>query len=112
MHKSPVGNPAGDQDGTQASIYYPGHARFEAYDIIVVVWKGDSRQLYGYQLKEGSQASIGLAYVKVFDTSYLIRGAAAKGIKSIRLYQAIIDENLRPFLVFLEVNGLLSNGRL
>ena len=87
--------PRSHEDGV--SIYYPGHAQFEAYDVIVSEWKGGLRRLYGYQLKEGSSVTKGFAYEQVFDASYLIRGKATTKSKSIRLYEAIADDRLRVF---------------
>ena len=84
-------------DGSKVSIYYPGHARFADYDIIVAVWKEGGRQLYGYQLKEGWSATKGFALDDVFDASYLIRGVATTRAASIRLYQTPSDDQLEEF---------------
>ena len=36
------------------AVFYPPHARFETYDLVVVAYQqADVRQVYGYQLKEG-----------------------------------------------------------
>ena len=38
------------------AVYYPPHARFEAYDLIVVLHQAlGKRRIYGYQLKEGRE---------------------------------------------------------
>jgi hypothetical protein len=88
-----------DQESDQVSIYYPGHARFNAYDVIVAVWKhGDgSRKLYGYQLKEEQAAGKPFAYNDVFDSSYLIRGKSTSQASSIRLFAACSENQVDTF---------------
>jgi len=90
--------PKEDQDSDQVSIYYPGHARFQAYDVIVAVWEhgGGKRILYGYQLKEGQTTGKAFAYNQVFDSSYLIRGKSAKE-GSIRLFAACSQAQVDTF---------------
>jgi len=80
------------------SIYYPGHARFEAYDVILAFWDADgSRLLYGYQLKEGSTIPAAFAFDKVFEKSFLIRGKATEGRRSVRLWHSVSDTELDSF---------------
>ena len=84
--------------GTAISVYYPGHARFEAYDIIVAFWDSTgNRHLYGYQLKEGSEVPKGFAYNTIFDQSYLIRGKAPGKSGSVRLWWSVDEETLDGF---------------
>eukprot|EP00980_Cylindrotheca_fusiformis_P003372 scaffold749_cov97-Cylindrotheca_fusiformis.AAC.2 len=68
------------------SIYFPTHAQFQVYDIILACWDDNlERQLYGYQLKEGSTVpNKGFAMEDLFIRSYLIRGKATTKDNSIR----------------------------
>lgn len=87
-----------DQGCDQISIYYPGHAKFQAYDVIVAFWKvGQPRKLYGYQLKEGADVGKPFAYDNLFAASYLIRGAATKSAHSVRLFMSCSEEQLDSF---------------
>lgn len=80
------------------SVYYPGHARFEAYDIILAFWnENGSRELYGYQLKEGKATPKPYAYDNVFQLSFLIRGLASTETKSVKLWLAVSDAALDSF---------------
>lgn len=80
------------------SIYYPGHARFEAYDVILAFWTADgSRLLYGYQLKEGSTIPAVFAFDQVFTKCFLIRGKAMQGRRSVRLWHSVSDTELDNF---------------
>ena len=90
--ETPLGTPA-------VALYYPGHARFEAYDIIVAFWDTDGkRKLYGYQLKEGSAIPAGFAFDDLFTKSFLIRGkATAQGNKSVRLWRSVSEAELDDF---------------
>lgn len=91
--------PEEDQDKDQVSIYYPGHARFNAYDVIIAFWKrgGAKKKLFGYQMKEGQSTGKPFAYDEAFDTSYLIRGKATSKETSIRLFTACNDEQVENF---------------
>jgi hypothetical protein len=66
------------------AIYWPAHAQFEHYDVIVAVYTArGSRKLYGYQLKEGT--SIGKAQAShLFTKSFVVRGNAAENSSQIR----------------------------
>ena len=67
------------------SLYWPGHAKFKHYDIVVAVWDDEgSRTLYGYQCKEGSTLPDAFANESLFHHSYVIRGAAV--VKDCLLY--------------------------
>ena len=62
------------------AIYFPPHARFERYDVIVIVWdKLGRRQNIGYQLKEGGALPKSGTNRK-FTSSYVIRGDSAEGV--------------------------------
>mmetsp|Transcript_28332 Transcript_28332/g.77783 ORF Transcript_28332/g.77783 Transcript_28332/m.77783 type:complete len:642 (+) Transcript_28332:160-2085(+) len=88
---APAGTPA-------ISIYYPGHARFEDYDIILAFWDSDGKRLlYGYQLKEGSTIPKAFPNNEHFHQSYLIRGAAKERNSSVRLWQSVSDSQLDDF---------------
>jgi hypothetical protein len=84
--------------GTAAiSIYYPGHAKFEAYDIILARWDAEgNRYLYGYQLKEGGTIPRSYAFNQ-FYRSYLIRGAAPREGASVRMWRSVSDDELDTF---------------
>jgi hypothetical protein len=60
------------------SVYYPDHAQFEVYDVIVVYFRdaGD-KKIYGYQLREGVKLSVKDAR-QGFEKSFVIRGKTAK----------------------------------
>jgi hypothetical protein len=73
-----VGGIAAPAQFPHVSIYYPSHASFEMYDIIVAVWFAASeKHLIGYQLKEGRELPKARANAS-FHTSYVVRGDAAK----------------------------------
>eukprot|EP00978_Attheya_sp_CCMP212_P047607 scaffold422424_cov51-Attheya_sp.AAC.1 len=80
------------------SVYYPTHAKFEAYDVILAYWGDDNyRQLYGYQLKEGKGVPKAFAMDKIFQGSYLIRGAPTTNDNSIRLWTTPSNNTLDTF---------------
>lgn len=92
-HKSPV-----KERVPAISIYYPGAARFKAYDMILAVWDFEgNRYLYGYQLKEGSEVPRPFAYDQIFHQSYLIRGNAPHSSRSARLWRSVSAGELRTF---------------
>ena len=77
------------------SIYYPTHASFHLYDVIVAHYDdGGLRKLYGYQLKEGKTLPKEIA-MTVFEGSFAIRGEAAQvpgmGKDWVRLSEHQID---------------------
>jgi hypothetical protein len=80
------------------SVYYPGHAKFEMYDVIVAAWDfTGQRQLYGYQCKEGSSIPQAFANENMFAKSFLIRGDAARKDDSVRRYFTPSESHLDSF---------------
>jgi hypothetical protein len=78
-----------------AAAFYPPHARFEAYDLIVVVYQTvDVRIVYGYQLKEGRmiQASDFCKH------SYVIRGFASQTETILRGRHVASNDEIDNFL--------------
>lgn len=64
------------------AIYYPQHAQFPTYDVIVAVYDANRvRQLYGYQMKEGSDRPDNGPDNR-FTKNILVRGLARKNIKN------------------------------
>lgn len=60
------------------AIFYPSHASFELYDVIVAHFdQWGKHHLYGYQLKEG-KALPKEESLSIFEKSFVIRGQAAK----------------------------------
>ena len=62
------------------AVYYPQHASFEVFDVLVVAWDADGRRfaVVGYQLKEGKGAPKTTAKTLLCDQCYLILGDAPK----------------------------------
>ena len=79
-------------------IYYPTHASFETYDLIVQKWgkNGKVLQAFGYQLKEGAEIPASSA-PKEFDKSYVIRGKSAKNEYEARGWNVASTEQLDEF---------------
>jgi hypothetical protein len=79
------------------SIYYPPHARFEVYDVILTFWnaKGD-RYLYGYQLKEGNTIPNNPPN-NLFLRSFLIRGAATQQGGTVNRWSSVSEAQLDSF---------------
>lgn len=66
------------------AVFYPPHARFETYDLLVVAYQqADVRQVHGYQLKEGRIIPKKEAN-SLCQHSYVIRGFAAAREKLLR----------------------------
>merc|ERR1712224_1039 len=60
--------------GRQLAIFYPTHARFEVYDVIVVYLDGGIiKETWGYQCKEGKANSSHYAN-KEFTKSFVLKG--------------------------------------
>jgi hypothetical protein len=80
------------------AVYFPSHAKFEVYDVILAYW-GDNneRVLVGYQLKEGSATSKAFAMENVFHHSYMIRGRATIADNSIRGWKTPSDGTIDQF---------------
>jgi hypothetical protein len=77
------------------AVYYPTHAKFPLYDVIVAYFdEWQKRRLYGYQLKEGKALPKKFA-MSVFEESFVIRGEAAEepemGKKWVRASEEQID---------------------
>jgi hypothetical protein len=79
------------------AIYWPTHAQFEHYDVIVAVYTGNSnRQLYGYQLKEGK--NLGNAEVSpLFTKSFVIRGDSTMKSSTIRGWYVANTKEISEF---------------
>jgi hypothetical protein len=81
-----------------AAVYYPPHARFETYDVILVVHKSeDVRVVYGYQLKEGRVIPAQEAD-EICDISFVVRGFAAAKETLRRGWRVASDENIDGLL--------------
>ena len=80
------------------SVDFPTHAECEAYDVIVTFW-GDNlqRQLFGYQLKEGSTVPGAFAMESLFIRSFLVRGRPSTRNSSIRRWIVPSEETLDKF---------------
>jgi hypothetical protein len=80
------------------AVFYPPHARFEMYDLLVVTYlRADFREIYGYQLKEGrvipkKEAS------DLCQHSYVIRGFATEREELLRGWKVASDEEIDQFL--------------
>lgn len=80
------------------SLYWPGHAKFENFDIVVAVWDIEGqRSLYGYQCKEGSSLPRAFANENLFVHCCVIRGAAVAKGQSVRMWYVPEDEKLQEF---------------
>lgn len=80
------------------AIYYPPHASFATYDLIVAFWDNDrNRHLYGYQLKEGREIPSSHG-AEAFEQSYAIRGTAAKRGNAVRGWIVASDDGVDSFL--------------
>jgi hypothetical protein len=66
------------------AVYFPTHASFEEVDVIVAAWPREgTRELYGYQLKEGKPVPRKEAHT-AFVKSWVIRGAASQNAAKLR----------------------------
>ncbi len=80
------------------AVYYPPHARFEAYDLIVVLHQAlGKRLIYGYQLKEGREIPKKMSS-DACQHSYVIRGFAAQQETLLRGWHVASDEEIESFL--------------
>jgi hypothetical protein len=68
------------------SVYYPPHAQFTKYDILLAYWDetGKRAMLVGYQLKEGADCGRTCVDLEHFEKSFLIRGKAAKKTNTVK----------------------------
>ena len=79
------------------SIYFPSHASFEEVDVIVAAWPtANSRELYGYQLREGKQLPKKKANT-AFLKSWVIRGRAAQQRDVIRNWRTASEDEISAF---------------
>lgn len=79
------------------AVYYPPHARFACYDVIVAIYEtAEVRTVHGYQLKEGREIpdDPGTFCAK----SVLIRGVAAQRQRSLRRWIMASDSDIDSFL--------------
>ncbi len=80
------------------AVYYPPHARFQIYDLIVVVHQAaDARTVFGYQLKEGREIPAKMAS-DVCECSYVVRGCAAEQKNLLRGWVVASDGEMDEFL--------------
>jgi hypothetical protein len=78
------------------SIYYPNHAQFEQYDVVVFSYD-DANTCFsqGFQLKEGNSVP-GSHPSSRLDASYVIRGNASTSVGS-TMWHLATDEQLKEF---------------
>lgn len=80
------------------AVYYPPHARFEAYDLIVVLHQAQGRRIvYGYQLKEGRAIPKNMSS-EACQHSYVIRGDASQQETLLRGWHVASDDEIESFL--------------
>ncbi len=79
------------------AVYYPRHARFPVYDVIMAVYdEHKSRRLVGYQLKEGKK--IPEKRGNLCEVSVLIRGAPARKKNELRNWKIASESQIDSFL--------------
>lgn len=85
------------QKGAHVAIYYPSHASFKQYDMLVVMWDatGVRFKVIGYQLKEGKeipsdQANPGFE-------NFVVRGKAAQKSNTLRNWAIASDDQIDSF---------------
>ena len=94
------------------SIYFPTHAQFQVYDVILACWGENlERQLYGYQLKEGSTVPMEFAMEDLFIRSYLIRGRLLQRTAAFDGGKVQVMMRLMISLVYLQRIGRQSAGQ-
>ena len=80
------------------AVFYPDHASFRAYDVIVVVFlRAGERLVYGYQLKEGAEIPDKIALLSCTQ-SFVVRGKAAQSESLLREWTVVSDEQIDSFL--------------
>lgn len=78
------------------AVYYPPHARFACYDVIVAIYEtAEVRALRGYQLKEGREIPDDPGTCA---NSVLIRGVAAQRQELLRRWIMASDSDIDSFL--------------
>lgn len=85
------------QDGARVAIYYPSHASFKQYDMLVVMWNeaGDWFKTIGYQLKEGKEIPADQA--KSGFQNFVVRGKAAQRSNKLRNWEVPSDAQIDCF---------------
>jgi len=80
------------------AVYYPKHAQFPVYDVIVAIYDANRQQiLNGYQLKEGKKCSDAEPDTK-FLSSFLIRGLPPQRKMALKNdWISISDKEMEPF---------------
>jgi hypothetical protein len=80
------------------AVYYPPHARFQTYDVIVVVFRGDGtrEKVIGYQLKEGKKVPT-MQPSPLVAESILFRGLSAEERKNYHGWIAPSDAEIDTF---------------
>ena len=83
--------------GAHVAIYYPSHANFKQYDMLVVMWDEDGNRFktIGYQLKEGKEIPAGQAR-RSFQ-NLVVRGKAAQKSNKLRNWEIASDEQIDCF---------------
>jgi hypothetical protein len=80
-------------------VYYPSHNSFKLYDAVVAAYdRNGSRQLFGYQLKEGKEIPRKLADDDLLIRSYVVRGQAAQLPKELRKWTIVSEQEIEVFL--------------
>jgi hypothetical protein len=80
------------------AVYYPPHARFETYDLIVVWHQAQNRRIvHGYQLKEGREIPRKMSS-DICKYSCVIRGFAAQEETLLRGWHVASDDEIESFL--------------
>jgi hypothetical protein len=84
----------------KVSVYYPKLANFAEYDVFVCVWLRDkssgvvTKELYGYQLKEGKEIP---GQQATLPHSYLVRGQPALNPSGRRGWELLARPELQEF---------------
>lgn len=80
------------------AVFYPPHARFEGYDLIVVLHQAlGKRLIYGYQLKEGREIPKKMSS-DACQNAYVIRGFAAQQETLLRGWHVASHDEIESFL--------------
>jgi hypothetical protein len=78
------------------SIYYPQNAKFEIYDVFLVVHESKSKQkIIGYQLKEGKSLSKHVPSKGIYK-SILIRGDPSSDVK-LKMWHVATEDEINGF---------------
>jgi hypothetical protein len=78
-------------------VYFPSHAQFETYDVIVAAYDEEgTRSLFGYQLKEGKKCPVQEPDSK-FQKSFCIRGCPAQEENSLHQWTLLSESQIELF---------------